>query len=314
MNTRDIRVENVSHWYGHKMALNHIDLHIPSGSICAVLGRNGSGKSTLLRIILGLLHPTQGQAQICGKDSRHLSAADRGRIGYVPENHPLLPLVSVRAYARLQAAHYGQAWRQDFYDILLESARVRPSDFANSLSRGQRAMLSLALVLATRPQVLILDDPSLGLDPLARGNLIQALLHLKNEDPACTIVIASHQSDEIERLADHLVILDGSVLRVSAPIDVFRASIRLQHWQRTVGDLRPPPVPGLLRWRQEGDLWRVLQSSGSFQLPSKQTPNIPDHNITILSDEPAPFDEAIAAILSGPDSGPALAERLRSIA
>ena len=230
--------------YGRKLALDHLDLRIPRGRIHAVVGANGAGKSTLFRILLGFLPQTSGEARILGRDSQQLTAADRGRIGFVNEEHTLPGWMRVSAVVAMQRRHYPR-WNQRAFDEVIGHYQVLPEQKIGQLSRGERAGFNLALALAQSPELLVLDEPTLGLDVVAKRAFLESLLY-SNAAEDCTVIYCSHQMEEVERVADNLVILErGRLVNMSAPDD-FRARVSL--WVADVSFKGPDPrtVPGLL--------------------------------------------------------------------
>ena len=190
------------------LRLDDVSFEVPRGSVTAYLGRNGSGKTTSLRILLGLLEPTRGSSTVFGHDSQHLPPLLRGKIGYLAENHPVVPWMTVAQAAKYQSAFY-PAWNQRIFEGTVEHFNLKAEAKAGSLSRGQRAGLALALTLAPEPELLVLDDPALGLDPVARRALLEAILYI-TRTPNRTVFLSSHLLDDIERVADYLLILDRS--------------------------------------------------------------------------------------------------------
>ena len=230
--------------YGRKLALDALDLRIPRGRIHAVVGANGAGKSTLFRILLGFLPQTSGEARILGRDSSALTPADRGRIGFVNEEHTLPGWMAVDAVVAMQRRQYPR-WRQAAFDEVIGHYQVEPGQKVSQLSRGERAGLNLALALAQSPELLVLDEPTLGLDVVAKRAFLESLLY-SNAAGDCTVIYCSHQMEEVERVADNLVILEhGRLVNMSAP-DEFRA--RVSHWIADLPFNGPDPrsVPGLL--------------------------------------------------------------------
>jgi ABC-2 type transport system ATP-binding protein len=230
--------------YGRKLALDHLDLQIPRGRIHAIVGANGAGKSTLFRILLGFLAPTAGEARILGKDSQALGTEDRGRIGFVNEEHTLPGWMRVQAVTAMQRRQYAR-WNQDAYEEVLGHYHVLPEQKISQLSRGERAGFNLALALAQRPELLVLDEPTLGLDVVAKRAFLESLMHSNVADD-CTVIYCSHQMEEIERVADNLIILErGALVNMSAP-DEFRERVR--YWVADIPFKGPDArsIPGLL--------------------------------------------------------------------
>ena len=242
--------------YGRKLALDHLDLRIPRGRIHAIVGANGAGKSTLFRILLGFLPPTVGQASILGRDSQRLRPEDRARIGFVNEEHTLPGWMKVAAVTAMQRRQYPR-WNQHAYDEVLGHYNVLPEQKISQLSRGERAGLNLALALAQGPELLVLDEPTLGLDVVAKRAFLESLMY-SNAAERCTVIYCSHQMEEIERIADNLIILEhGQLKNMSAPEDF---CARVTHWVADVPFKGPDPatVPGLLQLQRLDGLHHYL--------------------------------------------------------
>ena len=239
-----IETRQLSKRYGSKLALDHLDLQVPRGRIHAIVGANGAGKSTLFRILLGFLAPTAGEARILGKDSQRLDTADRGRIGFVNEEHTLPGWMRVQAVTAMQRRQYAR-WDQGAYEEVLGHYHVLPEQKVSELSRGERAGFNLALALAQRPELLVLDEPTLGLDVVAKRAFLESLMHSNVADD-CTVIYCSHQMEEIERVADNLIILErGALVNMSPPEDFVE---RVRYWVADIPFKGPDVrgIPGLL--------------------------------------------------------------------
>jgi ABC-2 type transport system ATP-binding protein len=225
-----IETEGLCLRYKGKLALNHLSLRLPRGGIHAFVGANGAGKSSLFRVLLGFEPAGSGTARVLGHDCAKLTPAIRGRIGFVNEEHTLPAWMRVRDLVRMQQRHYEQAgasrWNGTRYDEVLSHFNVLPEQRVGELSRGERAGLNLALALAQSPELLILDEPTLGLDVVAKRAFLEALLQSSIDDGS-TIVYCSHQMDEIERVADNLVILERGSLRTMSGPDDFCGRVQL---------------------------------------------------------------------------------------
>lgn len=239
-----IETRNLCKRYGGKVAIDHLDLVIESGSIHAIVGANGAGKSTLFRILLGFLPATSGEARILGRDSRQLRPDDRARIGFVNEEHTLPGWMTVAAVTAMQRRQY-TGWSQPAFDEVIGHYRVQASQKVAQLSRGERAGFNLALSLAQRPELLVLDEPTLGLDVVAKRAFLETLTH-SNAVEGCTVIYCSHQMEEIERIADNLIIMERGALKSMSPPDDFRA--RVVHWVADIPFRGPDArlIPGLL--------------------------------------------------------------------
>ena len=273
-----IETDALSKRYGRKLALDHLTLRVPRGRIHAVVGANGAGKSTLFRILLGFLPPSAGSARILGRDSQHLTPDDRGRIGFVNEEHTLPGWMRVSAVTDMHRKQYAR-WNENAFRGVLGHYHVLPEQKVSQLSRGERAGFNLALALAQGPELLVLDEPTLGLDVVAKRAFLESLMYSNGADD-CTVIYCSHQMEEIERVADNLIILErGRLMHMSAP-DEFCA--RVTHWVADIPFKGPDPqlVPGLLQLQrldglhhylvldQDEDFAEFLRASGARSVQS----------------------------------------------
>jgi len=258
-----IETSGITRYFGSKCAVDQVTLKVPRGAVMALVGRNGSGKTTLIRMLVGLLTPTRGAAMILGEDCRRIGPATRGRIAYVAEGHPLINWMRVSDLQAFQRGSFRE-WDERTFQTIIDHFSLTPKMRASAVSRGQRAGLSLALALAARPEVLIMDDPAMGLDPVARRMLLEAMILLMR-DAGHTILFSSHILDDVERVADTIAILDRSVLRVSCAVETFRQRVKRLVLQ-FAGD--PPgavKIPGLLETRREGNELRLVIANYSEQ-------------------------------------------------
>ena len=248
-----IRTRGLTRYFGNKCAVRDLSFEVPRGCVFAFLGRNGSGKSTTIRMLLGLLLPDRGEASVLGCDSRQLTPELRARIGYLTEEHQLYGWMTVRQVGEFQAAFYPR-WSEKVFRGVIGHFSLKPEVRVRDLSRGMRAGLCLAVTLAPDPELLILDDPALGLDPVARRSLVESMIYLTRRADR-TIFFSSHDLADVERVADHLAVLDYSVLRACCPLETFRDSVQ----EVKLGFAGPPPplpaIPGLLQaFRTEREL------------------------------------------------------------
>lgn len=200
-----VEVHDLTVRYGDTVALAGVSLSAPRGRVLAVVGKNGAGKSTLFRALLGLIPVERGELRLLGLPSRTLSATDRARVAFVSERHAELGHARVDELARLRASLY-PAFDAGLFASLTAEAEVRATARVGELSRGQRAIVCVGLALAQRPELLLLDDPTLGLDPLARRRVMQALLSATRSE-AVTVLFASHELADVERVADDVLLL-----------------------------------------------------------------------------------------------------------
>jgi ABC-2 type transport system ATP-binding protein len=272
-----IRARGLTRYFGGKCAVDGLSFEVPRGSVFAFIGRNGAGKTTAIRMILGLLEPTRGSSAVLGHDSAGLPPEIRARIGYMAEGHPVYAWMRVGQYARFQRGFY-RCWNQDVFARVIDYFAIDPRTRAGHLSHGQRAGLHLAMTLAIEPELLVLDDPATGLDPAARRSLLEAMIYFTRSRER-TIFFSSHLLDDVERVADHVAVLDYSVLRACCSVETFRDRVH-RLGVRFAGEPPDPlpAIPGLLRTNRTeheltiivagavGQARRTLQSLGAVVL------------------------------------------------
>lgn len=260
MNDYVIHTENLNLSYQGKQALDKLSLRLARGGVHAIVGANGAGKSTLFRVLLGFASADSGTASVLGCDSRALSPALRARIGFVNEEHTLPTWMRVEELAAMQRRLY-PGWNQERYRQVLSNFNVANRQKIAELSRGERAGVSLALALAQGPELLILDEPTLGLDVVAKRAFLDALLQTSLDDGA-TVVYCSHQMEEIERVADNLVIMERGVLRHMSPPGDFCERVAL--WIADFPFRQPDAVhlPGVLEMRVIDGLTHLVVFDG----------------------------------------------------
>ena len=220
----DIQVEQLSKFYGKRRGVVDFSASIPHGSLVGLLGPNGAGKSTTIRVLSCYTPPTSGRASVCGFDVFSQSLEVRKRLGYLPENCPLYGEMRVMEYLRWTAAMKGLSGSdidRAIFDAIgpcgIDQVRTQ---LIGTLSKGYRQRVGLAAALLHRPQVLILDEPTIGLDPLQLREFRALIGSLKGEH---TVLISSHILSEIEIICDSVIILnEGRVIADGSPEDLRR--------------------------------------------------------------------------------------------
>ena len=240
-----IQTRGLTRYFGGKPAVYELDLDVPRGCVFAFLGRNGSGKTTTIRMLMGLLPPTRGTGSVLGEDIRRLSPEVRARIGYLTEEHQLYGWMNVRECGEFQSKFYPK-WNDRIFRGVTGHFALKSTAKVKDLSRGERAGLCLALTLAPEPELLILDDPGLGLDPVARRSLVESMIYLTRKSDR-TIFFSSHDLSDVERVADYVAVFDRSVLRACCPLETFQKSVQ-QFRLRFPG--APPALPDIPRMLQ----------------------------------------------------------------
>lgn len=288
-----IRTRGLTRYFGARCAVRDLNLEVPRGCVFAFLGRNGSGKSTTIRMLLGLLRPDRGESFVLGENSLALTPALRARVGYLTEEHQVYDWMTVREAGEFHAAFYAR-WHDRVFCGVLDHFGLKPEAKVKHLSRGMRAGLCLALTLAPDPELLILDDPALGLDPVARRSLVESMIYLTRRSDR-TIFFSSHDLGDVERVADFLAVLDDSVLRACCPLETFRERVREVRLRFAGAPPRLPEIPGLLQaFRTEHELRvtcvhytpeteTILRSLGPLELAAS-TPGLEDAFIRYLGE------------------------------
>lgn len=224
MSDNVIKIENLVKYFDGRCVLDGINLKVPQGCIYGLLGRNGAGKTTIIRILLGLESPTRGRTCLLETESSKLSAEIHGRIGYVAETHNIIQSYKVSKLIALRKSLSSQ-WNQQFFDHLLETFRLPMDRRVSQLSTGMRAELNLALAMAIDPELLILDDPTLGLDTVARRQFLELAIDILQRDGR-TILFSSHILSDVERIAERIGILVGGKLVVDCPLEELKNLVK----------------------------------------------------------------------------------------
>ena len=220
-----IETHDLTKSYGSATAVRGLNLLVGKNRITAFLGQNGAGKSTTIKMLLGMVRPTRGDATVFGKnitDTKE-SCAIRKKIAYVAENKPLYGYMTVEQTVAFARSFYTD-WQPDLASKLLNQYKLPSHQKVKTLSKGMRTKLALLLAFARRPELLILDEPSEGLDPVGIEDLLRILV-AKAAD-GVTIFFSSHQIAEVERIADHVCILDNGRLLLNASLDRLRQCYR----------------------------------------------------------------------------------------
>lgn len=218
-----IEVTGLTRCYGRDAVVRDLDFIVRRGEVYALLGRNGAGKTTALRMLLGLVEPTRGSARILGADCRDIPPGVRARLGYLAEGHHIYPWMRVRDLAAFTAGTHPR-WDAARFRGFLEYFDLDDGKRIGTLSNGQRAQVALGAVLACAPEVLILDDPTLGVDPAVRRDFAQGMIDLVARE-GTTVLLTTHTLVDVERVADRVGIIDGGILRADLPLDDLRRSI-----------------------------------------------------------------------------------------
>jgi ABC-type multidrug transport system ATPase subunit len=234
--TNAIETRDLRYCPGKGFELADLSLHVPAGSVYGFLGPNGSGKTTTIRLALGLLRPGGGSLMVLGESMPENAPKVLARVGYVPEQPHLDPTLSVRELLRFQAAFY-PTWDAPRAEQLLRQFELDEHRLFGRLSKGQKAKLMILLALAQRGELLVLDEPTDGLDPVVRRDILAALLEYVSQRGA-TVFISSHLVHELERICDWVAVLDDGRLVIEAAMEQLKNGIK------RLRVARPPADPG----------------------------------------------------------------------
>ncbi len=241
--------------FGRNLVLDGVDLKVPRGSIFGFLGLNGAGKSTTIRILLGLLRPGGGECRVVGLNPVAEPIAVRQRVGYMAESQTMYGWMRVRELIWWCGSFY-PTWDFDLAGTLSVQMQLSLDAKVGTLSKGQTSKLALLLALAQQPELVVLDDPVLGLDPLARRDFLRDVVG-QLQGRGVTVFFSSHLLYEIEPICDYVAILHGGRIVASERVDDLRGRVkRLDfHLKPTAG---LGDIPGLLDCRREGELCSVV--------------------------------------------------------
>ncbi|MEX1184131.1 MAG: ABC transporter ATP-binding protein [Gemmatimonadota bacterium] len=294
-NSYGVRTDRLTKRFGRTMAVAELDLKVPQGAFYLLIGPNGSGKTTTFRMLLGLLRPDGGTLEVSGR-TQHSGGALRANIGFVPEVHELAwSWIRVGDLIAYHAAYY-PSWDAPYARRLMDLLDIRTGQRYGQLSKGQARRVQLLLALVHRPPVLLLDEPTDGLDPVAR-DAVQAVIADHVADTATTVIVATHLVYEMERFADHVGVLRAGRMIKQLTREALHAQLKRytldvpDNWRPSLEQLAPLTANGTPRerrwtvWGDETEVTQCLTAAGAAV-----------RSVTSLS-----LDEAALALLSGKD-------------
>ncbi len=246
MSNNIIEVKNLERNYGRLKAVRGLSLSVPEGSITGMLGPNGAGKTTTLHILIGILRRHGGQVSVMGHDPEQEPVAVKKDTGFVMESPRGEPRFTVKQQLKFHKA-FRPGWSDAFEEELLGLFSLKKDKPVYALSRGEQAKLALICALAFKPRLLILDDPTSGLDPLARREFIDSIIRILAEEGS-TVLFSTHQVDDIERVADRIVMIQEGREILSDTLENIH-----HNWcafRLIFDDITPEAVdiPGMVRW------------------------------------------------------------------
>ncbi|MBN2311564.1 MAG: ABC transporter ATP-binding protein [Candidatus Hydrogenedentes bacterium] len=251
-----VAVDDVVRRFKRHTALAGVSMRVQPGRVFGLVGENGAGKTTLIRCMLGLLQVHGGRVRVFGRDPVADPVGVLRQVGYVSEDRDLPDWMRVGELIRYTQAFYPD-WDEDYAEALRRQFGLDESTRVRHLSRGQRAQAALLIALAYRPALLLLDEPSSGLDPVVRRGILGAIVRTV-ADEGRTVVFSSHLLDEVERVADDVAMMHEGRLVLSGPLDEVKAAHRRVTFRFAEAPAGPPALAGALWWEGAGREWTAI--------------------------------------------------------
>jgi ABC-2 type transport system ATP-binding protein len=290
-----VEIRGLDRRFGAARALAGVNLSIRRGTVFGLVGANGAGKTTLIRHVMGLLRAEAGGVRVFGLDPVAEPTAVLSRIGYLSEVSELPEWMRVAELIAFTRAFYPR-WDDAYAEQLRHTFELDAGKRVKELSKGQRARLGLLLAVAHRPELLVLDEPSSGLDPLVRRDILRAIVRTIAEEGR-TVVFSSHLLDEVERVADHVAIIDRGRIVADDTLDGLKSA-----YHRVVLSFGAPPpaapkANGFFHWEGTGAHWSAFfRGDGSAaeraaaaldaRLVERATPSLNELFVALAEHEP----------------------------
>lgn len=220
-----IECNNLTHYYGKRLIYENLSFNVPKGRILGLLGKNGTGKTTTINILSGYLKPRSGECRIFGQDIQSMNPSLRRNIGLLIEGHVQYQFMTITQIEKFYAAFYPGQWKKEAYYELMNKLKVAPGQRISRMSCGQRSQVALGLILAQNPELLVLDDFSLGLDPGYRRLFVDYLRDYARSEGK-TVFLTSHIIQDMERLIDDCIMMDYGKILIQKPIDELLKEVR----------------------------------------------------------------------------------------
>jgi ABC-2 type transport system ATP-binding protein len=257
-----VDVNDLSRSFGGKTALEGVAFRATAGQVHGLVGSNGAGKTTLLKHLLGLLRATTGSVRVFGLDPVRDPVGVLRRVGYLSEEREMPEWMSVDELMRYTQAFH-PSWDASYARQLLETFALDPAKKVKELSKGMRAQAGLVAAVAHRPELLILDEPSSGLDAVVRRDILDAIVRTVVDDGR-TVIFSSHLLDEVERMSDHVTLIHQGRVALSGVLDEVRRSYQRSRVAFVEHFDRPPVLDTALAMEGGGRTWSVVHS-GSLE-------------------------------------------------
>lgn len=251
-----VEIRNLTRSFGAKKALENVSLQLEPGTVTGLIGENGAGKTTLIKHVLGLLTPDEGTLRVFGLDPVKDPVAVLAKIGYLSEEDMLPGWMRIHQLQRYMRGFY-TTWDQEYAEQLCRDFQLNREDQVAKLSKGQKARAGLMTALAYRPELLVLDEPSSGLDPIVRRDILGAVVRLI-ADEGRTVLFSSHLLAEVDRVADRIAMIKNGRIAFSLGLDELKDSHQVV--TLSFAESRPvaPTAAGAISWEGRGREWTAL--------------------------------------------------------
>jgi ABC-2 type transport system ATP-binding protein len=256
-----IDVNEISRTFGTKRALDRVSFRATEGKVYGLVGANGAGKTTLLKHLLGLLRAQSGSVRVFDRDPVRDPVGVLSRVGYLSEDRELPEWMRVDELMQYTQA-YHPTWDAAYARELLETFALDPSKKIKELSKGMRAQAGLVAAVAHRPELLILDEPSSGLDAVVRRDILDAIVRTVADDGR-TVIFSSHLLDEVERMSDHVTMMHEGRVTLNGELDDVRRRYRRSRVRFVEAFDRPPVLESALAMEGGGRMWSVVHNGPS---------------------------------------------------
>jgi ABC-2 type transport system ATP-binding protein len=284
-----VEVAGLSRRFGRTLALDCVSLEVPRRVVFGLVGENGAGKTTLIKHLLGLLKAQTGTVRVFGLDPASEPVGVLARVGYLSEDRDLPDWMRLSELLRYLRAFY-PSWDDGFAEDLRRQFDLDPRARIKTLSQGQRARVGLLAALAYRPELLVLDEPSTGLDPIVRREILSAIIRTIAEEGR-TVLFSSHLLDEVERVSDQVALIDRGRIVLCEPLDAIKASHRRLTLRFDESLAAPPALLGSARWEGFGREWTAV-CRGSLEELQGQTAGL---GARIIEEHTPSLDEIFVA-------------------
>jgi len=263
MSQHVIEATHVSRRFGSTLALDDVSLETPGACVHGLVGVNGAGKTTLIKHILGLLKAKTGTVRVFGMDPVRHPVDVLRRIGYLSEERDLPEWMRVRELMWYTQAYHPN-WDPAYADELLKTFGLDPSKKVKDLSKGMRAQVGLIAAVAHRPDLLLLDEPSSGLDAVARRDILNAIVRTVADDQR-TVLFSSHLLDEVEQLSDYVTMIHEGRVVLEGTLDEIKERHHLLNIRLPAPSSSPPVLEGTLSLEGDGRTWTAICANGIDQ-------------------------------------------------